>query len=170
MLFLKLLIWVSVWVGFRFCIFMFHELACILIVCWSVILGPFFYLLYLHWWVCSFPDRLIYSRQAIISHLLLSLESLWCQWCMHWQCHCISRIFLNPIIPSLFLNSIYPGGGKFAPPWFLRVLGGCGFNFWWQPHILLRLTPDKRIYNFRIPRTTPTHGLKKWLFEGVCGS
>ena len=36
----------------------------------------------------------------------------------------------NPIIPSLFLNSIYPGGGKFAPPWFLRVLGGCGFNFW----------------------------------------
>ena len=73
---------------------------------------------------------------------------------------------LNPIIPSLFLNSIYPGGGKFVPPWFLRVLGGCGFNFWWQPHILLRLTPDKRIYNFRIPRTTPTHGLKKWLFEG----
>ena len=73
---------------------------------------------------------------------------------------------LNPIIPSLFLNSIYPGGGKFAPPWFLRVLGGCGFNFWWQPHILLRLTPDKRIYNFRIPRTTPTHGLKKVTFWG----
>ena len=24
---------------------------------------------------------------------------------------------LNPIIPSLFLNSIYPGGGKFAPPY-----------------------------------------------------
>ena len=55
-----------------------------------------------------------------------------------------------------------------APPWFLRVLGGCGFKFWWQPHILLRLTPDKRIYNFWIPRTTPTHGLKKWLFDGVC--
>ena len=36
----------------------------------------------------------------------------------------------NPIIPSLFLNLIFPGGGKFAPPWFLRVLGGCGFNFW----------------------------------------
>ena len=75
-------------------------------------------------------------------------------------------IAINPIIPSLFLNSIYPGGGKFAPPWFLRVLGGCGFNFWWQPHILLRLTPDKRIYNFRIPRTTPTHGLKKVTFWG----
>ena len=24
---------------------------------------------------------------------------------------------LNPIIPGLFLNSIYPGGGKFAPPY-----------------------------------------------------
>ena len=32
------------------------------------------------------------------------------------------RLF-NPIISSLYLNSIYPGGGKFAPPWFLRVLG-----------------------------------------------
>ena len=60
------------------------------------------------------------------------------------------------------------GGAHCAPPWFLRVLGGCGFKFWWQPHILLRLTPDKRIYNFWIPRTTPTHGLKKWLFDGVC--
>ena len=24
---------------------------------------------------------------------------------------------VNPIIPGLFLNSIYPGGGKFAPPY-----------------------------------------------------
>ena len=24
---------------------------------------------------------------------------------------------INPIIPSLFLNSISPGGGKFAPPY-----------------------------------------------------
>ena len=28
--------------------------------------------------------------------------------------------------------------------------------------------PDKRIYNFQIPRTTPTNGLKKWLFHGLC--
>ena len=28
-------------------------------------------------------------------------------------------------------------------------------------------TPDKRIYNFQIPRTTPNNGLKKWLFQGV---
>ena len=34
-----------------------------------------------------------------------------------------------------------------------------------QPHILLRLTPDKRIYNFQIPGTTPTNGLKKLLFQ-----
>ena len=27
--------------------------------------------------------------------------------------------------------------------------------------------PDKRIFNFQIPRTTPTNGLKKWLFPGV---
>ena len=59
------------------------------------------------------------------------------------------------------------GGGRSAPPRFLRVLGGFGFKFLLQPHILLILTPDKRIYNFRIPRTTPTHGLKKWLFERV---
>ena len=42
---------------------------------------------------------------------------------------CLSVV--NPIIPSLFLNSIYPGGGQICPPpLFLRVLGGCGFNFW----------------------------------------
>ena len=29
----------------------------------------------------------------------------------------IPKMYLNPIIPSLFLNSIYPGGGKFAPPY-----------------------------------------------------
>ena len=32
---------------------------------------------------------------------------------------------------------------------------------------LLRLTQDKRIYNFQIPRTTQTDGLKKWFFSGV---
>ena len=36
-----------------------------------------------------------------------------------------------------------------------------------EPHILPRLMPDKRIYNFQIPRTTPTNGLKKLLFQGV---
>ena len=77
--------------------------------------------------------------------------------------HCI--LTLSRVAPSAVSKG---GGADWAPPWFLRVLGGCGFKFWWQPHILLRLTPDKRIYNFRIPRTTPTHGLKKWLFEGVC--
>ena len=58
------------------------------------------------------------------------------------------------------------GGAHCAPPRFLRVLGGYGFKFLLQPHILLRLTPDKRIYNFQIPRTTPTNGLKKLLFQG----
>ena len=36
-----------------------------------------------------------------------------------------------------------------------------------EPHILPRLMPDMRIYNFQIPRTTPTNGLKKLLFQGV---
>ena len=79
-----------------------------------------------------------------------------------------AMLTLSRVAPSAVSKG--RGGAHCAPPWFLRVLGGCGFNFWWQPHILLRLTPDKRIYNFRIPRTPPTHGLKKWLFEGVCGS
>ena len=35
-----------------------------------------------------------------------------------------------------------------------------------EPHILPRLMPDKRIYDFQIPRTTLTNGLKKWLFSG----
>ena len=29
----------------------------------------------------------------------------------------MSYMQVNPIIPGLFLNSIYPGGGKFAPPY-----------------------------------------------------
>ena len=58
------------------------------------------------------------------------------------------------------------GGALCPPPRFLRVLVGYGFKFLLQPHILLRLTPDKRIYNFQIPRTTPTNGLKKLLFQG----
>ena len=57
------------------------------------------------------------------------------------------------------------GGAHCAPPRFLRVLGGLWFQFFLQPHILLRLTPD-RIYNFQIPGTTPTNGLKKLLFQG----
>ena len=36
-----------------------------------------------------------------------------------------------------------------------------------EPHIVPRLMPDKRNYHFQIPRTTPTYGLKKWLFEGA---
>ena len=35
-----------------------------------------------------------------------------------------------------------------------------------EPHILPRLMPNKRIYNFQIPRTTPSNGLKKLLFQG----
>ena len=37
-----------------------------------------------------------------------------------WTFKCWLSVFmsaLNPIIPGLFLNSIYPGGGKFAPPY-----------------------------------------------------
>ena len=59
------------------------------------------------------------------------------------------------------------GGGHIVPPLgFWGCWGGYGFKFSLQPHILLRLTPDKRIYNFQIPRTTPTNGLKKLLFQG----
>ena len=36
-----------------------------------------------------------------------------------------------------------------------------------EPHILPRLMPDMKIYNFQIPRTTPTDGLKKLLFLEV---
>ena len=51
---------------------------------------------------------------------------------------------------------------------FLRGMGGYGLKLLLQPLILLRLTPeDKRIYNFHIPRTTPTNDLKKWLFQGA---
>ena len=88
-------------------------------------------------------------------------NSIWLQICHGW------RSKFNELgSQSLTLSRVAPsavskgwGGADWAPPWFLRVLGGCGFKFWWQPHILLRLTPDKRIYNFRIPRTTPTHGI-----------
>ena len=38
------------------------------------------------------------------------------------------------------------------------------FEFELEPHILPRLMPDKKIYHFQIPKTTPTNGLKKWLF------
>ena len=46
-----------------------------------------------------------------------------------------------------------PSAGPLAvsngpPPGFLWVSGGCDFKFWLQPHILITLTPDKRIYNF----------------------
>ena len=37
--------------------------------------------------------------------------------------------FFNPIIPSLFLNSIFPGGGKFAPPLVSKGVGGLWFQF-----------------------------------------
>ena len=30
-----------------------------------------------------------------------------------------------------------------------------------EPHILPRLMPDKRIYDFQIPRTTPTNSMNK---------
>ena len=33
-----------------------------------------------------------------------------------------------------------------------------------EPHILQRLMPDKRIYHFQTPRTTPTNGLKSDFF------
>ena len=59
------------------------------------------------------------------------------------------------------------GGDRSGPPRFRRVLGGFGFNLLLEPHILPRMTPDKRIYNFQIPRTTQTDGLKKWLFQEV---
>ena len=36
-----------------------------------------------------------------------------------------------------------------------------------EPHILPRLMPDKRIYDFQIPRTTLTNGLKKVTFQWV---
>ena len=63
--------------------------------------------------------------------------------------------------PQLTLSRVAPSAAS-------KGWGGCcGFKFWWQPHILLRLTPDKRIYNFQIPGTTPTNGLKKLLFQGV---
>ena len=47
-------------------------------------------------------------------------------------------------------------GGRSAPPpqtppRFLRVLGG----YQLEPQLLPRMTPDKRIYYFAIPRTTP---------------
>ena len=47
-------------------------------------------------------------------------------------------------------------GGRSAPPSpnpprFLRVLGG----YQLEPQLLPRMTPDKRIYYFAIPRTTP---------------
>ena len=69
--------------------------------------------------------------------------------------------------PCLTLSRAAPSavskvrGGQICPPRFRRVLGGFGFNFLLEPHILPRMTPDKRIYNFQIPRTTPTDGLKK---------
>ena len=43
------------------------------------------------------------------------------------------------------------GGRSAPPPRFLRVLGG----YQLEPQLLPRMTPDKRIYYFAIPRTTP---------------
>ena len=50
----------------------------------------------------------------------------------------------------------------FEPAFF-----GSGGNGWevpkieLEPHILPRLMPDKRIYDFQIPRTTLTNSMKK---------
>ena len=56
----------------------------------------------------------------------------------------------------------------FFPTFWIRKYSG-GQNKKWvggskielEPHILPRLIPGMRIYNFQIPRTTPTNGLKK---------
>ena len=82
-------------------------------------------------------------------------------------CH-ILLIKINPIWTSLFWFFKDSGGGADLPP--PSKNGGNGWEvpkIEFEPHILPRLMPDKRIYDFQIPRTTLTNGLKKWFFQWV---
>ena len=49
------------------------------------------------------------------------------------------------------VSKVWGGPPSPNPPRFLRVLGG----YQLEPQLLPRMTPDKRIYYFAIPRTTP---------------
>ena len=57
----------------------------------------------------------------------------------------------------------YNGDAVAGKPCFCSFDSCLGFGFFGslQPHILLRLTPHKRIYNFQIPKTTHSNGLKR---------
>ena len=56
------------------------------------------------------------------------------------------------------------GGADLPPPTKNRILWAGGSKIELEPHILQRLMPDKRIYHFQTPRTTPTNGLKSDFF------
>ena len=91
-----------------------------------------------------------------------------------WNSCLCGRLHANKLVTCVLLTLFRAGpsavskvrGGHICPPRFWRVLGGFGLNFLLEPHILPRMTPIKRIYNFQIPRTSPTDGLKKVTFSG----
>ena len=79
----------------------------------------------------------------------------------------IKNIILTLFEPAFFGSSKTRGGADLPPP---SKNGGNGWEvpkIELEPHILPRLMPDKRIYDFQIPRTTPTNSMKKWLSQWV---
>ena len=70
------------------------------------------------------------------------------------------------LLEPVFLVLIWLWGGTdLPPPTNNRTYGAGGSKI--ELELLPRLMPDKRIYHFQIPRTTPTNGLKNLLFQGV---